>query len=229
MLFNNIKAAILALFATSAVFAQTDPLCVAPGNCQTPTNALYSSVIPTSPRYQWTTGGGFCGALSIQTVALAHGVWISEDIIRKNAGPGGGHGNEREGYEILHTNIEGALTNLGLKYEAFDYENTPLPQSYSYLGWLKSQLARGRGVVWFIMCQGDGHNCYDIPNATYDHIESVFGLWSNHSLSDPEVYPDDVLVHTSGYAPDGTGNTGYYRRFDSLIDTTAMNGNCSAA
>lgn len=79
------------------------------------------------------------------------------------------------------------------------------------------------------MCKGDGHNCYDIPNATYDHIESVYGLWSNHPLSDPTVYPDDVLVHTSGYAPDGTKNLGYYRRFDSLIDTTDMLGNCAAA
>ncbi len=37
------------------------------------------------------------------------------------------------------------------------------------------------------------------------------------------------MVHTSGYAPDGINNSGYYRRFDSLIDTTDMNGNCSAA
>jgi hypothetical protein len=79
------------------------------------------------------------------------------------------------------------------------------------------------------MCKGDEHNAYDLPNATYDHIESVYGIWSNHSLSDYTVYPDDVLVHTSGYAPDGSANTGYYRRFDSLIDTTEMNGNCSAA
>jgi hypothetical protein len=79
------------------------------------------------------------------------------------------------------------------------------------------------------MCKGDEHNCYDIPNATYDHIEAVYGIWSNHSLSDYTVYPDDVLVHTSDYAPDGSANTGYYRRFDSLIDTTEMNGNCSAA
>jgi len=79
------------------------------------------------------------------------------------------------------------------------------------------------------MCAGDSHACYGLPNATYDHIESVYGLWSNHSLTDPQVYPDDVLVHTSGYAPDGTKNLGYYRRFDSLVDTTAMNGNCSAA
>lgn len=121
------------------------------------------------------------------------------------------------------------MTNLGLNYEAFDYQNTPLPQSYSYISWLKSQLARGRGVVWFIMCAGDRHDSYGIQNATYDHIESVFGLWSNHTLSDPQVYPDDILVHTSGYAPDGTKNLGYFRRFDSLIDTTAMNGNCSAA
>jgi len=57
----------------------------------------------------------------------------------------------------------------------------------------------------------------------------VYGLWSNHSLTDPQVYPDDVLVHTSGYAPDGSNNTGYYRRFDTLVDTVLMNGNCSAA
>jgi hypothetical protein len=160
---------------------------------------------------------------------LTHGVWISQDLIRKNAAPGGGHGNDTLGYEILHTNIEGALTNLGFKYDAFDYLNIPLPQSYSYISWLKSKLAQGQGVVWFIMCKGDGHNSYNIPNATYDHIEAVYGLWSNYTLTDPTVYPDDVLVHTSGYAPDGINNTGYYRRFDSLIDTTDMNGNCSAA
>lgn len=79
------------------------------------------------------------------------------------------------------------------------------------------------------MCKGDSHNCYDIKNATYDHIEAVYGIWSNHTLDDISVYPDDVLVHTSGYAPDGDANTGYYRRFDTLIDTTDMNGNCSAA
>jgi hypothetical protein len=48
-------------------------------------------------------------------------------------------------------------------------------------------------------------------------------------LSDSTVYPDDVLVHTSGYAPDGSLNTGYHRRFDTLIDTKLMDGNCSAA
>ena len=47
------------------------------------------------------------------------------------------------------------------------------------------------------MCKGSDHNMYNIPNATYDHLETVFGIYSNHSLTDPTVYPDDVLVHTS--------------------------------
>jgi hypothetical protein len=120
------------------VMGQVDPKCVTPGTCKAPANALYSSVLPTGPRHQWEWDGGFCGALSIQTIALTHGVWISQDLIRKNAAPGGGHGNDSLGYEILHTNIEGALTNLGFRYEAFDHVNTPVPQSYSYLSWLKS-------------------------------------------------------------------------------------------
>ncbi len=59
------------------VSAQTDPKCVAPGICQPPANALHSNVLPTAPRHQWEWDGGFCGSLSIQTIALAHGVWIS--------------------------------------------------------------------------------------------------------------------------------------------------------
>ncbi len=172
-------------------------MCGAPGICKPPSSALYSTVLPATPRHQWETENGFCGSLAIQTIALTHGVWISEDIIRKNAPPSGGYGNDTEGYEILHTNIEAALTNLGFKHEAFDYKNTPLPQSDTFISWLKSKLAQGQGVVWMIMCKGGDHNMYNIPNATYDHLETVLGIYSNHSLTDTTVYPDDVLLHTS--------------------------------
>ena len=209
--------------------ASADSKCVYPGTCQPPAGAQYSKVLPTSPRDQWMDSGGFCGAVSIQTIALAHGSWISQDLIRKAAGPGGGHGDATEGYEILHTNINGALTSLGVSYDAFDYENTPVPQSVRYVPWMKSHLAMGHGVVWFVMCKGDGHDTYGIPNATYDHIEAVFGVYSNSPLNSSGVQADDVLVHTSDYAPDGTDNYGYFRRFDNLVDTTKMEGNCSNA
>lgn len=228
-LFLNKNLCLLSLFLLCSNTLTLDSKCVAPGTCNAPLDAKYAFILPTEPRHQWETDGGFCGALSIQTIALAHGVWISQDLIRKSASPGGGHGEKEVGYEILHTNIEEVLTNLGFSYDAFDHKNTPVPQAGPYLAWLKRQLALERGVVWFIMCKGDKHDCYGMKNCTYDHIEAVYGIWSNHPLSDHTVYSDDVLVHTSGYAPDGMANTGYYRRFDTLVDTIEMDKNCSDA
>jgi len=101
---------------------------MAPGICTPPENYKYSKVLKTSPRSQWITDGGFCGSMSIQTIALSHGVYISQDLLRKAAAPGGGHGEPGLGYEILHTNIGGALDKLGFLHEEFDYVNTPIPQ-----------------------------------------------------------------------------------------------------
>lgn len=54
------------------------------------------------------------------------------------------------------------------------------------------------------MCKGDEHNAYGL--GPFDHIEPVFGLYSNHPLTDEEVYDDDYLVHGSDYALDGDKN-----------------------
>lgn len=139
-----------------------------------------------------------------------------------------GHGNPIEGYEILHTNIEAALSNLHLTYSSWDWEHEAHPQGERYLTWLKSQLANNFGVVQFILCKGDGHNAYgteDDPNI-YDHIEPFYKLYTNHSLDDTTVYDTDVVNHASDYAPDGSQNLGYFRNFSSLLDDTSMEGNC---
>ena len=181
-----------------------------------------------SPRKQWGDSGGYCGSLSIQAIALSHGVWISQDQVRKAAGPGGGHGDKMNGYEILHTNIGGALDTLKLDHNDWDF-NKPEPQYKGYLLWLKQQLARGWGVVWMILCKGDGHDTYGI--AKYDHVEPVFGIYSNDSLSGniTSYNDDDIIRHGSDYSPDGNQNAGYFRRMDSLMDTVLMDGNCKDA
>lgn len=77
------------------------------------------------------------------------------------------------------------------------------------------------------MCKGDPHQCYpgSCPNGgSCDHVESLYGIFSNHSLDDLTVYPDDVVVHTSNQ-----DCFPYYRRMDSLEDSTAMEGNCKDA
>lgn len=128
--------------------------------------------------------------------------------------------------QISTLNIAGALTNLQFQYDLFDSEGTPKPQSQAYLAWLKGHLVRAEPVVWFVMCQGDRH---DACGQEWDHIEPVWGFYSNASLSDPRVYGEDVLVHASDYAPDGALNLGYFRAFGTLTDSPAFEGNCSAA
>ena len=56
--------------------------CIYPGTC-IPPPAKYARVSPVTPRQQWNIAGGFCGSLSVQTGALAHGAWISQDLVRK--------------------------------------------------------------------------------------------------------------------------------------------------
>ena len=54
-----------------------------------------------------------------------------------------------------------------------------------------------------------------------DHVEPVYGLFSNHPLNDSQVYDDDYILHAS----DQDLQT-YFRPIDSLNDTLAMLGNC---
>lgn len=201
--------------------ASADDECQAPGTCVAP-DVPYQWLAPVRPREQWGDSGGYCGSLSIQTAALAKGAYISQDRVRKSAGPGGGHGDKIWGYEILHTNIEPALRKLKLNYEAFDYNTTKKPQNPAFKRFLKSQLAAENPVVWFIYCKGDGHDVYGF--AHYDHIEPVLGIYSKHPLNDTTVYDDDVIAHTSDW-----DHNYYFRRMDSLEDTPKMDGNCANA
>ncbi|KAH8096309.1 hypothetical protein JL720_3673 [Aureococcus anophagefferens] len=101
--------------------------------------------------------GVFGGASAIQAIALSYGVYVSQGVARRAAADGGGHGSPKLGYEILHTNVAGAL----------------------------------------------------------DKLRSSTTTCSR--------------THGSGKAPDGSANLGYYRRFDTLVDTLYLRGNCSKA
>ncbi|KAH8046783.1 hypothetical protein JL721_12308 [Aureococcus anophagefferens] len=196
--------------------------------------------------------GVFGGASAIQAIALSYGVYVSQGVARRAAADGGGHGSPKLGYEILHTNVAGALDKLRFQYEVYD--GPTYPQWRSYLLWLKRRLAGGAPVLWFPMRAGGAHDAYGLANATYDVIQPVFGIYSQYALTDAsEVFDDDVLAHgsgkgrtrernsqlqrllsrpfstRSGKAPDGSANLGYYRRFDTLVDTLYLRGNCSKA
>jgi hypothetical protein len=102
---NSILMAISAVFFISRTIAQNDTYCFAPGTCEPPIYHYNSKILDITPRRQWDWDGGFSGEVSIQTIALACGSWVSQDLIRKAAPPGLGAGNETLGYQVTHLNI----------------------------------------------------------------------------------------------------------------------------
>jgi len=165
-------------------------------------------------RHQWPNRDGYCGANSVQMVALHYGAWISQDLVRKSVGNN----------EILHTNIAQAITNLLFTLDSWDYKGHSIPQYDPYLTWMKSHFIAAHPVIWFIYCKGDSHGPHG-GDGYYDHIEPVFGIWSNKTL-DPSGtwYPDDQLVHNSDY-----DQNHYYRAFSTVQDDAKMMGNCASA
>lgn len=104
------------------------------GVCTDP-HLKYQRKAATPPGYQWDDAGGYCGSWASQRAMLAKGAWVSQQQVRDHTKNCGGHDSE-----ILSCNIDEALTNLKVDYNAFDYVNTPLPQTTAYAAWLKEQL-----------------------------------------------------------------------------------------
>jgi len=173
----------------------------------------YERIMDVQPGYQWDDAGGYCGSWATQRATLAKGAWISQKQVRAHTSPCGGHDNE-----ILSCNIEEALINLKIDYDAFDYVNTPLPQTQAYYKWLKAQLVAGNAVAWMIMWNGQSYPIYNLkpPAGMYGHVEPVIGIQSNHPLNDTEVYDDDTVLH---YTDAGINTVS--RRFSTMAGTWA--------
>jgi hypothetical protein len=205
--------------------------CISPGICTAP-KTKYSRVISgPKPGQQWNINGGFCGAWSTQQSALAHGAWISQDLVRKANRkqdiPHGMHGTPTLGYEVMPSNVAYTAENLKLTYEEWDY-NQPSPQAAAYKKFLKKHLSKGHPVVWFPLCKGDGDSCYSpsaCPNGGMcNHVEPIFGIFSDKALDDETAYDDDWILHASDQ-----DSLPYYRKLSTLEDSTSMNGNCAKA
>jgi len=205
--------------------------CVPPGQCTPPPAKYTLRIAGPAPGQQWNINGGFCGAWSTQQCSLSVGAWISQDLVRKANRDQQGiehnmHGDRTEGYEVMPINVAYTGKHLKMKYDEWD-SSQRTPQSTAYKKWLKSHLVQGHCIVWFPICKGDGHDCYQgsCPNGGQcDHVEPMFGIYSNHSLNDSTVYDDDWIVHASDqdYEP-------YYRPIASLEDDLQMMGNCRHA
>ena len=152
----------------------------------------YERIANVQPGTQWMDAGGYCGSWASQRAFLSIGAWVSQQQVRDHTVNCGGHDEE-----ILSCNIAEAWTRLKIDFDAFDYKDTPLPQTHAYFRWLKAHLAAGHVVAWMLMWNHQKYPIYHLqpPEGMYGHVEPVIGLQSNHPLNDTTVYDDDVAVH----------------------------------
>jgi len=217
-----------ALFSL-ATLALDQGRCCQPGVCVEPPSK-FKEVLPIQPRKQWNIAGGFCGSLIIQVMMLAHGAWVSEDLIRKaNIGARcHGHSSPAEGCEVGPENYAETAQGLRLLHDVWNYSQ-PQPQSAAFKAWIKAHLVKREPVMWAPMEKGEfPHQPYG-PASTpgggaFDHHEPIIGIGSQHDLSDTTVYADDWLLHFSAQ-----DLMPYYRNFSSLENGLHMDGNCKQA
>jgi hypothetical protein len=126
------------------------------------------------PRMQWTNADGYCGEMSIQSIALYDGAWISEQVVRNVAG----------GELLLGDNEDTALTALHLDHALWD-SNGPKPQSQAFLTWIKTELEAGVPVIYGVYLT-DGNNDPD-----YDHIVPAVGITASVAAT---YDPADMLA-----------------------------------
>ena len=76
-----------------------------------------------------------------------------------------------------------------------------------------NRTSSGKGDSHGAACQG------------WDHIEPVWGIYSNSSLMDTEVHPGDVLVHGADYGANATVEGPWlFRTLTSMPDSKTMDG-----
>ena len=171
------------------------------GLCEKP-NMKYEKIADIQPGTQWMDAGGYCGSWASQRAFLSIGAWVSQQAVRDSTVNCGGHDEE-----ILSCNIAEAWTNLKIDFDAFDYKNTPLPQTSAYFSWLKGHLAGGRVVAWmrayYSGCQPAPLECLLLTGASSNPILAV--MWNGqrypiYNLKPPEGMYGHVHAHTSPQA-----------------------------
>lgn len=185
------------------------------------TSYIYPRV-PVQPFWQWQNNNGYCGEVSLIQSALNNGEWMSQYDARLVCGSGLGQTGApvtTNGYcsknqqignynaqtllEVPNTGVSGTTqawsslsqcaANARLAATNFPYQGVAAsmpgqPGYQYYMSWVKQQVILGKQVTITVLIKSLASN-----GDQYDHIVSVVKIGTNHSVTDPTYYPDDVL------------------------------------
>lgn len=132
------------------------------------------NILEISPRIQWDNNGGYCGASTIQQIALNYGTYISQDLCRQTIG------NEEI---LLGINSDNVLDKLSFVYDNWNSINF-IPQSKRYTRWIKGHINNNSPVMIGVYTRNG-------KNSWYDHIIPITGYLSS------EKNTSDYLIFNS--------------------------------
>jgi hypothetical protein len=143
-------------------------------------------VAPSQPlnltaRRRWDNNNGYSGEVSIQTVALYYGAWISQKTIRDSVGS-----------ELLPgANMEAALTALRFKFESMGGSFQQQASFTTFMTWMKGQLISGSPVIFTTYISGG-------KDPDYDDILPAFGV-KEAAPGTPGYHGSDVLYYFNNF------------------------------
>lgn len=151
------------------------------------------------PRLQWNENYGYCGSTSFISAGLfVGGIWISQYDNRALAS---NSTNQRleESQLLLGVNDYWAAHAHKMTNKLWDYNDLDVTH---FFAWIKSQILQNHPVVIGIF-ENESVFGNSPPDADYDHIVPVTGWGSNHPLTDPSYYADDVIYFSDNglYTP----------------------------
>lgn len=178
--------------------------------------------VPVQIVYQWNANNGYCGEASLISAGLANGQYMSQADARLACGAFMGKASVGKGASLLQGGELGATivnynaqmlleyagagvsgendfgqgarcaANSGLDAKAYPFEtgyrtaNIGEIGVQDYLSWIKAEMIAGHHVTIGVLSNGG-------DDQQYDHIVTVVKIGTNHDVTDPSYYPDDIL------------------------------------
>lgn len=155
----------------------------------------YTASNPLPPRTQWNANYGYCGETSFVSAGLYYGQYISQYDARALAS-----NNTRQSVSSsqLLLGVNDAAAAKAMHLAAVPFNTAKQTSTASFLTWVKSNVAAGYPVLIGVFTNEARFYGSTNPSAgdpEYDHIVTVTGITSTHTLSTPAAYyADDVIT-----------------------------------
>ncbi len=162
------------------------------------------------PRLEWNANFGYCGEIGLISAGLFYGQYMSQYTARSIASKNKPQ-NLQGSQLLLGVNDQYAASKMHL--HPIEWDTAQEQNTRQFLAWVKQNVVRGFPVsigVYANQYLFYGDTNPHAGDADYDHIVVVTGISSNHALSDPHYYADDIIYFSDNGLWTGSGAPTYH-------------------